>query len=122
MMKLRNALAMGALVVAIGVSTIGVMAAETDATTVAPRFTLEQKIDILNERVAAGDLTQEEADEIVAAIEANSELCDGTGTSKIGQSLGARFGGGQGKGNGVGNGSGNRGGGRGMGARTGACR
>lgn len=98
MMKLRNALAMGALVIAIGVSTIGVMATEveteTEVTTMVPRFTLEEKIEILNERVASGELTQEEADEIIAAIEANSEFCKGAG----------------------------RGAGRGMGARTGGCR
>lgn len=64
---------------------------------------LQIKKDILAEKVAAGLMTQERADEIAAAIENNQANCDGTGNARIGQGMGAGFGGMQG------NGQGNRG-------------
>lgn len=64
------------------------------------------KKDILAKRVAAGTLTQAKADEIIKALEANQEACDGTGSAKIGKSLGAGFGGGNGLRNGSGQGQG----------------
>lgn len=83
---------------------------------------LEVKKDMLADRVAAGLMTQERADEILAAIEKNQAVCDGTGTLRAGQSTGAGFGGmmGNGRGNGQGNGLDNgqgsgRGNGQGMG-------
>lgn len=76
------------------------------------------KKDALANRVAAGTMTQEKADEIIAALEANQVNCDGTGSARIGQGMGAGFGGmngnGQGKGQG-GAGRGQGGAGRGMG-------
>ncbi|HYE68913.1 MAG TPA: hypothetical protein VEA58_09900 [Anaerovoracaceae bacterium] len=64
---------------------------------------LQIKKDALAEKVAAGLMTQERADEIAAAIENNQTNCDGTGAARIGQGMGAGFGGMQG------NGQGNRG-------------
>ena len=54
---------------------------------------LEQKKAALQERVAAGTMTQERADEIIAALERNQPNCDGTGSGRIGQKMGAGFGG-----------------------------
>lgn len=74
---------------------------------------LETKKEALAEKVAAGIITQEKADEIIAAIEENQINCDTTGTSKMGQKLGAGFGSmkGNGQGKGVaGQGQGNCGG------------
>ena len=72
------------------------------------------KKQILDEKVAAGVITREKADEIYAAIEKNQTICDGTGKSKIGNMMGAGFGNmmgqssgqglGKGKGKGLGNG------------------
>lgn len=62
------------------------------------------KKQILNEKVAAGTITQEEADKIIAAIEENQVNCDGTRTGKIGQKMGAGFGGMMGQGQRQGNG------------------
>jgi len=53
---------------------------------------LQIKKDVLAEKVAAGLMTQERADEITAAIEKNQTNCDGTGTAGIGQGMGAGFG------------------------------
>lgn len=73
------------------------------------------KKDALAEKVAAGIMTQEKADEILAAIEENQANCDGTGTKKIGQMLGAGFGGmnGECRGNGQGKRQGDMGRGQG---------
>lgn len=64
---------------------------------------LQIKKDIMADRVEAGLITQEQADEIMAAIEENQAACDGTGSGRTGQRMGAGFGGMQG------NGQGNRG-------------
>jgi len=69
----------------------------------------------LDEKVAAGTLTQERADAILAAMEQNQVNCDGTGSGKIGQGMGARFG----SGTGGGQGSGMKGAGCGQGTCTG---
>ncbi len=96
---------------------------------------LENKIAILNERVAEGSMTQEQADEIILALEENQAVCDGSGSARTGQQFGAGFGGmmgngsrngngqGQGQGRGLGNGQGmGRGqGGNGLGMRDGSC-
>jgi len=65
---------------------------------------LEQKKEILQERVANGTLTQEQADEILANIETNQANCDGTGFGR-GMMNGLGFG--QGMMNGYRNGNGN---------------
>ena len=81
---------------------------------------LQIKKDVLDERVAAGTLTQAKADEILKAIETNQAICDGTGSAKIGQKYGAGFG--NGNGNGLRNGNGMRNGnGQGLGRGMGGC-
>jgi len=64
----------------------------------------EVKKDQLAERVVAGTMTQERADEITATMLENQENCDGSGTGNDGVRLGAGFG--QGSGNKQGNGNG----------------
>jgi len=77
---------------------------------------LEQRKAALSERVKAGTITQERADEIIAAMEENQANCDGSGTGS-GMCSGACTGDGVGPGNSGGNrGSGKNGSGRGMGA------
>lgn len=74
---------------------------------------LQIKKDRLAQSVANGNITQERADAIITAIEQNQVNCDGTGSARIGQGMGAGFGM-NGQGNGQGRGQG-RGMGRGMG-------
>lgn len=74
---------------------------------------LQVKKDIVADRVEAGLITQEQADEIIAAIEENQASCNGAGSGRIGQKMGAGFGGMQGNGNGQGN--------RGFGQGGGIC-
>jgi len=75
---------------------------------------LEQKKAILEEKVAAGTITQERADAIIAAMENNQANCDGTGSG-----MGMRSGLCTGNGTGTGFGSGR--GGNGLGCGTGGC-
>ena len=77
---------------------------------------LEQKKVILDQRVAAGSLTQEQADQIYTNIKNNQITCDGTGNAGIGQRYGAGFGQGSGFGRGMNRG---QGAGRGAGMRNG---
>ena len=85
---------------------------------------LEMKKENLSAQVAAGDMTQEKADEFIAALEENMADCDGTDGAQIGKALGARLGSngsefgncGENCGAGIGEGQGRgQGGGRGMG-------
>lgn len=93
---------------------------------------LEQKKIILDERVAAGKLTQEQADAIYKNMQEHQAACDGTcdgngnSQARMGQNGGAGFG--QGTGSGLGNGQGNgqgsgngMGNGQGLGNRNGNC-
>ena len=80
---------------------------------------LEMKKDILSQKVAAGTMTQEKADEIIAALQENQANCDGTGSAKIGKGQGAGFGKVNGNGQGKGQGQGRAG--RGQGMRNGSC-
>ncbi|HBW38411.1 hypothetical protein [Desulfosporosinus sp. BICA1-9] len=73
--------------------------------------TLEQKKAILDQRVADGNLTQEQADAIYNALVTNQAICDGSGSAAIGKSMEAGFGQGQGMGLGNGQGMGQRNGG-----------
>lgn len=66
---------------------------------------LEQKKELLKEKVAAGTMTQEKADAMIKAIEQNQANCDGTGSGRTGQKMGSKFGGGMGNGQGRGQGS-----------------
>lgn len=83
---------------------------------------LEIKKDTLAERVAAGTMTQEQADAVLKNLEENQATCDGTGSARIGQNSGAGFGknGGMGQGNGTGRGQGG-GAMRGQGTCGGTC-
>ena len=74
-----------------------------------------QKKAILTEKVAAGTITQEKADEISAAIDERMATCDGTAAGNDGTRLGAGFGMGQGNGMGQGQGMGKGGMARGAG-------
>ncbi|MBU3106278.1 hypothetical protein [Clostridium gasigenes] len=76
---------------------------------------LEMKKDKLNAQVAAGTITQDKADEIIAAIIEKQATCDGTGTSKIGKGMGAGFGSNGKAGNGEHKGNGGAGHGQGTG-------
>lgn len=76
---------------------------------------LEIKKATLAEKVAAGTMTQEQADQIMAELEENVANCDETGSARIGQKMNAGFGGMNGNGNGIGNGQGRGQGGVGLG-------
>lgn len=65
---------------------------------------LEQKKEILKQRVKEGRLTQEQADKILNAIKNNQANCDGNNKASIGKKYGAGFG----QGNGMGKGAGMR--------------
>jgi hypothetical protein len=52
---------------------------------------LETKKAALQEKVDAGTLSQDRANEIIAAMEQNQASCDGTGTGRIGRNMGAGF-------------------------------
>ena len=87
---------------------------------------LESRKALLEERVAAGTLTREQADAILAAIEKNMATCDGTGSARIGRTFGAGFGQGSGMRDGTGRMGGMRDGtgrmgGMGRGAGAGQC-
>lgn len=92
--------------------TYGTIAKEAGKLAEFKTETLEQKKTILEQRVAEGNLTQEQADAIYKAIVTNQLTCDGTGSAALGKSMGAGFGQGQGmglgKGRGMGQGSGQR--------------
>lgn len=83
---------------------------------------MEQKKVILDERVATGKLTQEQADTVYKNMQENQANCDGTGSgnARMGKNALAGFGQGNGprSGNGIGNGQefGNR-----AGNCSGAC-
>lgn len=96
-------------------STYGAIAAEAGVLDAFKAEMLEMKKDILAEKVAAGTLTQEEADEIIAAIEEHQATCDGSGSGRIGREAGAGFGGMNGSGQGKGQGGAGLGQGKGRG-------
>jgi hypothetical protein len=87
--------------------TYGTIANEAGKLTEFKTEMLEVKKDILAKKVQAGTITQEKANEIIAAIEKNQTTCDGTGSAKIGKSLGAGFGCSNGNAQGKGQGQGN---------------
>lgn len=119
MTKFKKILILGVAVFILGATTITAFAASDyniSADITAEQFQdykdeiLANKKAILDQRVKDGILTQEEADEILDAIENNQAYCDGTGNAGIGRGMGAGFGGMMGYGNGQGgfNGCGNR--------------
>lgn len=104
MKRSKLILALGVMVLLIGVTSITALAASDYSgamRSVESRSeVLQIKKDILNERVANGTITREKADEIINALEENQLNCDGTGSDGIGRKYGAGFGGMMGKGQG----------------------
>ena len=72
--------------------TYGTIAREAGKLDEFKKENLEVKKNNLNAQVAAGTITQEKADAIIKAIEENQANCDGTGTARIGRTMGAKFG------------------------------
>lgn len=102
--------------------TYGTIASEADVLDEFKVETLEMKKESLTAQVAAGTITQERAETIIAALEENQVNCDGTGSKGIGKSLEARFGAnGTGMGSGKANATGRGQGGGGMGLHDGSC-
>jgi hypothetical protein len=103
-------------------NTYGSIAKEADVLDAFKDEVLKIKENRLAEKVTEGTMTQEQADTILKALEANQAECDGTGSSKIGKLYGAGFGNGSGAGTGCGMGNGNgQGRGAGNGLRDGSC-
>lgn len=84
--------------------TYGAVAKEAGVLEAFQAKMLENRKAAIAERVADGTLTQEEADEMLAAMEENMANCDGSGT--MGDRLGQKFGAAFGQGNGLRDGSG----------------
>ncbi|AHF08203.1 hypothetical protein [Desulfitobacterium metallireducens] len=80
---------------------------------------LAQKEAVLDQRVAEGTMTQEQAASVKSALEANQATCDGTGSAQIGRANGVGFGSGMMQGQGRGQGRGGFGGGMGYGVGMG---
>lgn len=119
MSKLMKTIMVGTMVVTMCATGVTTFASTTAPEPTAPAgarcntATKAERLEIKKERLAdqvkAGVFTQEEADAIIKSIEENQVNCDGTGTAKIGQKMGAKFGS---QGKGMGNG------GRGLGMCT----
>lgn len=77
---------------------------------------LDLKKQIVQEKVDNGQMTQDNADQLIQNIEENQVNCDGTGSAQLGQGAGLGAGQGMGAGNGLRDGSGA---GQGMGAGNG---
>jgi len=101
--------------------TYGSLASDYGVLTQFKSQMLEQKKAQLAEKVKAGTMTQERADAIIAAMEANQANCDGSCSGKSGAKMGAGFGAGTGKGNGTGSMNRNHGDGNGSGCGSGNC-
>lgn len=99
MTRTKTLIGVGIMVLLILTATVSAFAAAAPGTT--PEENLKYRIERLQERVDAGILTQEQADQMAATMTANFANCDGT-----------RFGTGQGTGlclgQGNANGQGNR--------------
>jgi hypothetical protein len=109
MTKFKRGLIIGSMVLALGATSLTAFAANGNANQSQPAAVctaenkverLQDKKDFLAAKVQAGTMTQEKADEITSALDANQAVCDGTGSAKIGQSFGAGFGGMNSKGQG----------------------
>lgn len=86
--------------------TYGTLALEADKLAEFKAESVALKKAMLADKVAAGTMTQEKADEISTAIDERAATCDGTATGNDGTRLGAGFGMGQGQGMGHGQGMG----------------
>lgn len=71
--------------------TYGAIAAEADKLDEFKAASLEAKKEILDARVSAGTMTQDDADAIITAIEENQIDCNGTQSYGVGKATGARF-------------------------------
>ncbi len=113
MTKFKKFTILGAMVLLVGATSITAFAASDLTSPEARAERLEVKKEILAEKVEAGQMTQERADEIIDRMEANQAVCDGTGPSGEGcgfsGEFGARNGNCNGNGNGFGGGQGNGG-------------
>lgn len=85
-------------------TTYGAMAVEVDKLDEFKAEMLKNREAIIEERVKSGQMTREDADELLAAMKERMETCDGTGMAAggLGQKFGAAFGQGGGRGNGQG--------------------
>ena len=72
--------------------TYGTIAKEAGKLEEFKKEILAMKKAVLDERVKAGTITQEKANEIITAIENNQANCDGTGSGRIGRKFGGGFG------------------------------
>jgi hypothetical protein len=72
--------------------TFGMLAFETGKSDEFKSIILEMKKDKLNEKVTSGELTQEEADALLASFETNMANCDGTGMQGNKAGIGLGFG------------------------------
>lgn len=87
-------------------STYGSIAADADVLDGFKDEMLQWKKEVLQERVDAGLITQEQADTILAAMAERQLTCDGTGSGLGGYGMGGGFGGMRGQGGGLGGGRG----------------
>ncbi|HOD92889.1 MAG TPA: hypothetical protein PLT91_02730 [Clostridia bacterium] len=68
--------------------TFGMLALEAGKSEEFKSIILQMKKDKINESVVSGEITQEEADALLAKLEANMANCDGTGMQGTGIGLG----------------------------------
>lgn len=80
------------------VTILGLASISYASTNFTPKTSIEEKKEILEQRVEEGTITKEQANE----IETKLENCDGTKQEKIGQEYGVCFGQGNGEGKGYG--------------------
>lgn len=97
--------------------TFGTIANEAGVLDSFKQEMLVQKEAVLDQRVAEGTMTQEQAASVKSALEANQANCDGTGSATMGRANGVGFGNGMMQGQGYGGGMG-----RGAGMSTGLSR
>ena len=82
--------------------TYGTIASDAGKLDAFKSASLESKKAILDQQVKDGTITQAQADATYEAIRNAQATCDGTGTARIGRSIGVRFGSGTGMHNGTG--------------------
>lgn len=100
--------------------TYGTIAKEAGKLDEFKKDMLENRKAAIDERVKNGQMTEEDADKLLEAMEERMATCDGTGMAAggLGQKFGAAFGQGGGRGNGRGFGRGMR---NGSGMTAGGC-
>ena len=85
--------------------TYGTLASEAGKLTEFKAQMLENRKAVLAEKVAAGTMTQERANQMITTMEQNQANCDGSGAARMGQKKGAGFGNRNGNGEGCGQGN-----------------